>query len=173
MAAPAGSPARKISNTGPVSIERPVPADGVDCWRLAAATGVLDVNSRYAYLLWFRDFAATSVVARSGGAVVGFVSGYRRPDEPSTLMVWQVAVAEAVRGQGVAGAMLDALQDRVLGVDHLEATVTPGNTGSIALFTRFAERRGAQVARSELFGADVLGADHEPELLFRIGPLGR
>jgi hypothetical protein len=29
------------------------------------------------------------------------------------------------------------------------------------------------VARRELFGAELLGADHEPELLFRIGPLGR
>jgi L-2,4-diaminobutyric acid acetyltransferase len=55
----------------------------------------------------------------------------------------------------------------------LEATVTPDNTGSIALFSRFAERRGAAVSRSELFGAELLGDDHEPEILFRIGPVAK
>jgi L-2,4-diaminobutyric acid acetyltransferase len=154
-----------------MTIEVPAVADGVACWRLAVASGVLDANSRYAYVLWFRDFAATSVVARSDGDVVGFVTGYRRPDEPSTLMVWQVAVAEAAQGQGVAAAMLDALCDRVPGVDHLEATVTPSNTGSIALFTRFAQRRAAQLSRRELFGTAELGEGHEPEVLFRIGPV--
>jgi L-2,4-diaminobutyric acid acetyltransferase len=173
MAAPAESPIIVNPNTGQVSIETPAPADGVACWRLARSTGVLDVNSRYAYLLWFRDFAATSVVARIDGAVAGFVSGYLRPGQPGTLMVWQVAVAAEARGHGVAAAMLDGLVDRVPAVDHVEATVTPGNAGSIALFTRFAERRSAAVSRSELFGSELLGDGHEPEILFRIGPLDR
>lgn len=30
-------------------------------WAIAAASRVLDVNSRYAYVLWCRDFAATSI----------------------------------------------------------------------------------------------------------------
>jgi L-2,4-diaminobutyric acid acetyltransferase len=156
-----------------LTIGNPTVTDGPACWRLAAATGVLDVNSRYAYLLWFRDFTATSVVARSGGDVVGFISGYRRPERPSTLMVWQVAVAEAARGRGVAAAMLDALYRRVPGVDVLETSITPDNGASVGLFTRFAERWGATVARSELFGTELLGAGHEPEILFRIGPIHR
>ena len=174
MAALAGSPDRARPNIGEqLTIGRPEVSDGVELWRLAAATGVLDVNSRYAYLLWCRDFAATSVVARRDGDVLGFVTGFRRPEEPSTLVVWQVAVDAAARGQGVAAAMLDALFDQVPEVDHLEATVTPDNIGSAALFGRFAERRGAPVRRSELFGAELLGAGHEPEILFRIGPVVR
>lgn len=174
MAAPAGSPDRERSNVGEqLSIGRPGVPDGVACWRLAAASGVLDVNSRYAYLLWCRDFAGTSVVARSGHEVVGFISGFRRPEVPSTLVVWQVAVDEQVRGRGVAAAMLDALFDGVVDAEQLETTITPDNRGSIALFSRFAERRGAQVHRSELFGAELLGAGHEPEILFRIGPIRR
>ena len=174
MAAVAGSPDHARPKLGEqLTIGHPVISDGVACWRLAEATGVLDVNSRYAYLLWCRDFAATSVVACRDGEVLGFVTGFRRPDEPSTLVVWQVGVDAAARGRGVAAAMLDALFDMVPGVDHLEATVTPGNTGSIALFTRFAERRGARVGRSELFGAELLGDGHEPEILFRIGPVDR
>ncbi len=174
MAALAGCPQRTPSNIGEqLTIGQPEVSDGVACWRLAEATGVLDVNSRYAYLLWCRDFAATSVVARRDGDVLGFVTGYRRPEEPSTLVVWQVGVDSAARGRGLAAAMLDALFDRVPEVDYLEATVTPDNTGSIALFSRFAERRGAAVSRSELFGAELLGDDHEPEILFRIGPVAK
>jgi L-2,4-diaminobutyric acid acetyltransferase len=174
MAAPAGSPVRTRPNIGEqLTIGHPEVADGVACWRLAEATGVLDLNSRYAYLLWCRDFAATSVVARHDGNVVGFVTGFRRPEEPSTLVVWQVGVDAEVRGRGVAAAMLDVLFDRVPGVDHLEATVTPDNAGSIALFSRFAERRAVPVRHSELFGAELLGDGHAPEILFRIGPVHR
>jgi L-2,4-diaminobutyric acid acetyltransferase len=174
MTALAGSPDVARPNIGEqLTIGRPEVSDGVACWRLAEATGVLDVNSRYAYLLWCRDFAATSVVARRDEDLLGFVTGFRRPEELNTLVVWQVAVDTAARGHGVAAAMLDALFDRVPEVDHLEATVTPDNTGSIALFSRFAERHGAAVRRSELFDAELLGDGHEPEILFRIGPVQR
>jgi len=162
--------AAAVSTSVPVLIDRPEPADAGACWELVKATGVLDVNSRYAYALWFRDFAATSVIARMDGDVVGFVTGFRRPDEPTTVVVWQVAVDGSARGRGVAGSMLDVLWAGVPGVDHLETTITPDNDGSIALFTAFADRHAAQVGRSELFGPDVLGAEHLPEVLFRIGP---
>jgi L-2,4-diaminobutyric acid acetyltransferase len=144
-------------------------------WRLARDSAVLDVNSRYAYLLWSRDFAETSVVARAGEAVLGFVTGYRRPAEPSTLLVWQVAVDAAARGQGLAGRMLDTLVNRVPGVEYVETTITPNNAASIALFTGFARRRGAPVRVEELFGRELLtSADaehHEPEDKYRIGPI--
>ncbi|AEA27951.1 diaminobutyrate acetyltransferase [Pseudonocardia benzenivorans] len=156
-----------------VVISAPTVDDGVECSRLAAESKVLDLNSRYAYLLWCRDFGATSVVARLGhedNPPIGFVTGYRRPDAPSTLVVWQVAVDAEARGLGVAGRMLDALAERVPDIDHLETTITPDNEASERLFTAFAERRGAPVARTELFSADQLGADHEPEILHRIGP---
>lgn len=132
---------------------------------------MLDVNSRYAYLLWFRDFAGTSVVARRDDRPVGFVTGYRRPEVPRTLVVWQVAVDRAVRGRGIAGAMLDVLVDGVPDVDHLETTITPDNEGSIALFTAFANMRNAEVRSGELFGSELLGVGHEPEHLYRIGPI--
>lgn len=155
-----------------MSVEAPEITDGVACWRLAAASRVLDVNSRYAYVLWCRDFADTSVVARKDGAVIGFITGYLRPSDPATLLVWQVAVDEQARGSGVAAAMLDALVGRVP-ARHVETTITPDNAASVALFTAFARRAGAALQRSELFGSDLLGADHEPELLFRIGPINR
>lgn len=150
----------------------PTADDGPAMWRVAAGTGVLDVNSRYAYALWGRDFADTSIVARLDGEVVGFVTGYRRPSEPGVLFVWQVAVDEAVRGRGVAATLLDELVARV-GCTHVETTITADNAASAALFGAFARRHGAAAERGELFGRDVLGDAHDAELLHRIGPLAR
>jgi L-2,4-diaminobutyric acid acetyltransferase len=163
------SPSDLRSNQA-VRIENPVVDDGVDLWRMAKDSKVLDVNSRYAYLLWCRDFADTTVVARRGDDALGFVTGYRRPESPGTLFVWQVAVDEKARGLGLAGKMLDSLVDQVDEVDHLETTITPDNDASIALFTKFAKRWDAEVDRRALFDEELLGDDHLPENRFRIGP---
>ncbi|WP_349258237.1 diaminobutyrate--2-oxoglutarate transaminase [Stackebrandtia sp.] len=153
--------------------EPPSIDDGADLWTLARDCQSLDVNSRYAYLLWCRDFAATSIVARDSGRLAGFITGYRRPDRPDTLFVWQVGVAGHMRRQGLARRMLDRLTDRLVpqGVSRLEATVTPDNHPSTRLFTSFAEARGAILARDELFSERMLGEGHASEVLFRISPL--
>jgi L-2,4-diaminobutyric acid acetyltransferase len=155
-------------STGPPDV-----GDGPHCWRLAVDSAVLDANSRYAYLLWCRDFSATSMVARLDGEVVGFVTGYRRPDAPDTLLVWQIAVAAHARGRGIAGDLLDALVSRVPGIDYVETTVTPDNEASHRLFDGFARRHDAAVSRDELFGSSLLGEAHLPEILHRIGPIER
>ena len=81
-----------------LQIDRPAVADGAALWRIARDSKTLDLNSSYSYLLWCRDFAATSAVARDEtGQPVGFVTGYTRPERPRTLLVWQVAVDEAFR----------------------------------------------------------------------------
>jgi L-2,4-diaminobutyric acid acetyltransferase len=144
-------------------------------WRVARDSGKLDLNSSYAYLLWCRDFAETSVVAREAGDVVGFVIGYRRPQAVDVLVVWQVAVDASHRGGGLAGALLDELLDRVTGdrVRYLETTVTPDNAPSLALFASLATRWSAEMGDSELFASDGFPDEHEPERLYRIGPLKR
>ncbi|WP_225829104.1 diaminobutyrate acetyltransferase [Streptomyces naphthomycinicus] len=157
-------------------IERPAPTDGAALWRLAKESKTLDLNSSYSYLLWCRDFAGTSVVARGAdGEPVGFVTGYLRPDRPRTLLVWQVAVDPGHRGLGIAAALLDGLTARLAaerGVTELETTITPGNTASERLFTSFAERHGARVDREVLFAAGLFpDGPHDPEVLYRIGPL--
>jgi diaminobutyrate acetyltransferase len=164
---PTDHPAAKDA---PVVIRRPSLEDGAHMWRLARDSKVLDVNASYAYVLWARDFAATTVVASVAGEPVGFVTGYVRPDEPKTLMVWQVAVDEGHRGRGLARQMLHELTDQAAPL-HMETTITPDNEASIALFTRFAEDRGADIAREPVFDASVFPDGHETELLFQISPL--
>jgi L-2,4-diaminobutyric acid acetyltransferase len=159
-----------MSATGVVTTSAPSSTDGTAMWEIAGRSRVLDVNSRYAYVLWCRDFSDTSIVARLDDQVVGFVTGYRRPSAPDVLFVWQVAVDAAARGRGVAGALLDDLAARV-GCTYLETTITADNAASVALFTAFAKRHGADIERTELFGRPELGDAHDPEFLHRIGPL--
>ncbi|MEU6643129.1 diaminobutyrate acetyltransferase [Saccharomonospora sp. NPDC046836] len=158
-----------------VVIESPSRDDGAALWRIARDSQKLDLNSSYAYLLWCHDFADTSVVARVGGNVAGFVIGYRRPGAPEAALVWQVAVDDAQRGRGLAGKMLDALFGRLVrqGVRYLDTTITPDNEASHRLFESFAKRWNASLERSEIFAADQFPDEHEPEELFRIGPLVR
>ncbi|MEV5093223.1 diaminobutyrate acetyltransferase [Streptomyces griseoincarnatus] len=151
--------------------------DGAGVWRIARGSGVLDVNSSYSYLLWFRDFARTSVVAlQSGDVPVGFVTGFRRPEQPDTLVVWQIAVDRGQRGHGTAGAMLDHLTARLAAggtLRFVETTISAGNAASHRLFRSFARRHGAPLERDLLFPAEFFPNVHDAEFLYRIGPLLR
>ncbi|WP_079110555.1 diaminobutyrate acetyltransferase [Streptomyces roseifaciens] len=162
-----------------LTLDVPRVEDGAAIWRIARDSGTLDLNSSYSYLLWCRDFAATSAVARrtGDGEPAGFITGYVRPARPRTLVVWQVAVDRPHRGRGLAAALLEGLVARVAresetGIDGIETTVTPGNTASNRLFASFAERHGAPVEREVLFHGGLFPeTGHDPEVLHRIGPL--
>ena len=161
---------QKPSDESPFVLRSPTIADGGAMWRVAKDSRTLDLNTSYAYLLWARDFAATSVVTERDGEVVGFVSGYIRPDAPHTLMVWQVAVNQAFRGQKLAATMLDELAAR-LDSDFVETTITDDNAASMRLFSSFAERRNVPLERDPLFTRSMYPDGHDTEFLFRIGPL--
>ncbi len=152
----------------------PVSADAVAIDSLVRACPPLEHNSVYAYLLIATHFAGTSAVATQSSRCVGFVSAYRRPDEPSTLFVWQVAVDARVRGRGVARRLLaDILARPDLGdVRHLEATVAPDNQPSHRLFEAFAAERRADLRETPAFTPTDFGtAHHSAEHLLRVGPL--
>ncbi|RRS00165.1 diaminobutyrate acetyltransferase [Glycomyces terrestris] len=170
-----GSGEEPLDPNSPFELGSPSPADGAPMERLARESGGLDVNSGYAYLLWCRDFADTSVVARAGGRLAGFITGYRRPAAPDTLFVWQVAVGPDFRRRGLASRMLGHLTAAACerGVRFVEATVTPGNKASQHLFASFAAANDARITRDVLFSERELGSGHEPEVLHRIGPLAR
>jgi len=113
------------------------------------------------------------VVAECRGEVVGFVSGYLVPESPSALFIWQVAVGEAARGQGLATRMLEHILGRkqCRQVTHLETTITESNRPSWALFDALASRLMADVNTSTMFDeVKHFKGSNDSEALVRIGP---
>lgn len=167
-----------IASKGPgdadVTFRAPDKCNGADIAQLVRDTGVLDVNSAYAYLLVGEHFGRTSVIAEIDGRLAGFISAYCLPDKPDTIFVWQVGVADAGRGRGIATRMLLQILRRstCAHVSYLDTTISPSNTASMALFRGLARKLGTDVTETELFSASLFGddGDHEPEILFRIGP---
>jgi len=151
-------------------LRTPEPTDGREIWALARRVG-LDLNSPYAYVLWGDHFADTSVVAVRDDRVVGFAMGFRTPADPDTLFIWQIGVDEGARGSGLASRMLDELVERT-GVAVVEATVTPSNTASAALFRGVGVRHGTVAEEVLAYGEDLFPDGHEAEVRFRIPVTG-
>lgn len=153
----------------PIRIDRPEPRDGATMWRIARSCG-LDPNSPYKYLLFCRDFPATSAIARVDGLAAGFVTGYVRPGD-GALFIWQIGVLDEYRHQGLGLEMLREIWQRLpLSVTHLEASVTPSNEGSRRLFVSLARDARTSCTESLLFAEELFPEPHEPEILLRIGP---
>jgi L-2,4-diaminobutyric acid acetyltransferase len=155
-------------------IRHPVLADARDMRALVEESETLDVNSLYLYLLLCRDFSLTCRVAELNGEIAGFVTAYIPPNQPQILFIWQIAVAAAYRGQGIAMRMLMDLlaalpESRTF---TIEATVTPSNIASEGLFKSLARRLGSELRIDTGFPKQLFApAVHEPERMFYIGPL--
>lgn len=154
-------------------LRAPAKEDGVAVWDLVAACAPLDRNSLYCNILQCTHFAGTCVLAERAGTTLGWLSAYRPPEEPSTLFVWQIAVHEEVRGEGLAHAMLENLLARphLNDIHNIKATITPDNGASWGLFESLARRLDAPVERIDWLERDRhFGGRHPPETLISIGP---
>jgi len=153
----------------------PQNADASAIHQLIRQCPPLDLNSVYAYLLLTEHHGRTCIVAELGDQIVGFVSAYIPPEKPDVLFVWQVAVHECARGQGLGNKMLSALLARVSdkNIRFVETTVGPSNAASRRMFTRLANDLDSAISESILFEPELFGSDeHEEECLLRIGPIG-
>lgn len=162
-----------VAKTAPaVEYRRATLDDGPMLWRLARDTGGLDLNSPYSYALMGWMFGESCRIAEDESGPLGFVVGLRPPERPEAVFVWQVGVLPRARGRGVALGLLDSLVDDANDVPtQMEATVTPGNDASRALFSAFARRRGATLEESPLMSEDLFPDEHEPEHLLTIAPI--
>ena len=106
--------------------------------------------------------------------MLGWVSGYRPPAAPESFFVWQVAVAPAARGRGLAGRMIETLLARPAqaSVRFVTTTITDDNRASWSLFEGLARRWSATIEKNLRFdsAAHFAGA-HASEWQARIGPL--
>lgn len=140
---------------------------------LVRACPPLDANSAYAYLLLAEHFPDTCILAEDHDGLAGLVTGYVPPRRPDTLFVWQVAVADRVRGLGLGRQMLQALIERpeLSGIHYIETTVGPDNLASRRMFAGLAQDLRAVTVEAAFFDAALFGADHhDAEPLLRIGP---
>jgi L-2,4-diaminobutyric acid acetyltransferase len=160
-------------NGARILFRTPTKEDGQAIWDLIAACPPLDQNSMYCNILQCAHFADTCVLAERRGVPVGWLSAHCPPAEPHDLFVWQVAVHEKARGEGLARAMLDHLLARpnLADVTHVKATITPDNGASWALFESLARRLDAPMAREDWLDGDRhFGGRHDSETLISIGP---
>lgn len=151
------------------------PDDGCALWRVVEATGTLELNSAYFYVLFASDFRDTCLIAEHDAEAVGVIVGYRHPREPDTAFVWQIGVLPSHRGCGLGSRMLHAWLDLPANrrCRWLTATVAHDNRASRALFLRVARERGARCEVVPHFTADLFPVPHPPEPLYRVGPLSR
>jgi L-2,4-diaminobutyric acid acetyltransferase len=158
-----------------IVFRKPEIRDGKRVHEIARASKTLDVNSVYHYLLLCRCFADTSMVAEKQGRVIGFCTAFTPPAAPDTVFVWQVAVDQKERGQGVGVRILVEIINnlRASNIRYLDATITPSNTASIRLFTAAAKKLNAPFTFDKVFfsAADFGENAHESEKLFHIGPI--
>ncbi|AFG38860.1 diaminobutyrate acetyltransferase [Spirochaeta africana] len=165
-----------------MNFRHPTAEDGAAIWRIVRDSGVLDLNSSYCYLMMGHYFGDTCIVAEdphtdpaaNGDRLAGFIVGFRPPQDPATLFVWQVAVDPGHRGKGVGSRMLQALlaAQPAEEIHYIEATISPSNTASQALFRKAAATLKTDCSVSDLFLADMFpgSGEHEPEHRYRIGP---
>lgn len=139
------------------TLRKPRRDDGAAIWSLIRACAPLDENSMYCNLIQCDHFAETCIVAEMDGEVVGWVSGYIVPNDPQTLFIWQVAVSETARGQGLGRRMLNGLLARGVcaSVRQIQTTITHDNAASWALFAGFAARADGDLASAPHFDRDA------------------
>lgn len=165
----AGS-ARKKS---PAALRRPDKGDGAKIWRLIGDCPPLDANSMYCNLLQCTDFAESCMLCERDGEIIGWVSGYRLPNDPGVLFIWQVAVHSSARGEGLGKKLLMAAlrTEGGVGVTKLRTTITAHNDASWALFRSLAKELGAPLSREPWFECDRdFSGLHDTEHLVSIGP---
>lgn len=153
------------------NLRKPTDLDGSAIHALIARCAPLDTNSMYCNLLQASHFADTAILAEMQGEAVGFISGYRLPQQPNTLFVWQVAVDSRARGQGLASRMLKQLLSNQQGVNTLHTTITESNAASWNTFKRLARDLNTELSSREFFNREQhLGGQSDSEFLVEIGP---
>ncbi|MCA9200491.1 MAG: diaminobutyrate acetyltransferase [Planctomycetales bacterium] len=155
-------------------------SDGAKIHAFVQDSGVLELNSCYAYLLLCKHFSETCLIAEQDDTLIGIVLGYLVPNRSDSLFVWQIGIDKRWRGFGLGRQLLTELtrQEACRHVRFLEATIAPSNTASANLFRSFAKQKNAPVVVQPGFTKHdfqvtpetLESFPHEPEKLFRIGP---
>lgn len=133
---------------------------------LAKRCPPLDVHTPYTYWVICHSFAETSFVLRDDADPVGFLTGVGRGQE---LLIWQIGILPAARGQGASVLLLNALEERsaAMGITSFTTTIAPSNAASNGAMRSWCTLQGLTMTRA---GTIVVPEheDDEAEVLLRI-----
>lgn len=165
----------QFSNTSvnKIHFRQPSVEDGPGVWQLVQATGTLEVNTAYFYLIFCDEFQNSCLIAEQAGQMVGVILGFKRPKSIGTLFCWQIGVLPSLRGQGLAKQMLKAWLHLAgnASVNRVQASVADGNVASDRLFRAFARDLGAQCTVTPWLTPQLLPSGHRAEPLYDISPI--
>ncbi len=152
-------------------IRNPVLEDTKQIIKLVRDSGKLDVNSAFYYALWIKEWSDTCAVAVSNGRIVGVLTGFIRPTNPTVYFSWQACIShdtsENDLGFRLYKYVLDPLMIR--GVTYLEMTVDGTNRFVRLMLAKMAHHYGSEVEDGGiLFSTQLLGTDNYSEELRRI-----
>jgi L-2,4-diaminobutyric acid acetyltransferase len=140
---------------------------------LVANRPYVGLNSRYTYFLLAKDFSDTCVVAEQNNKIIAFSSGYIPPDRSDTFFNWEIVVDKDYRGYGLQKRML-LHQIRITEAKYFEGTVNPSNEASRRNYCELAQLLNTKCEEYMLFSeGDFENDGHEPEILYRIGPISK
>lgn len=156
-----------------IYIRKPKKEFSKKIFQLVKSCGNLDVNSEYLYLLQTTHFKECCSIALCDDEVVGFVSGYKNPNNENTLFIWQVAIDENFRGLGLANKLIINTLKRKLNsnITAINTTVSPSNKSSIKMFEKLASKLNTQMKSKSFFKKEDFIDAHEEETLYEIGPI--
>jgi L-2,4-diaminobutyric acid acetyltransferase len=162
-----------IENNENILYRNPDLKDTKAIYNLVEESKILDVNSSYSYSLISLHFSKTSIVATHNDEIIGFASAYIPQLQSENLFIWQIAVNNNYRGQGIAKKMLLEIVkiSQELGIKSLHLTISPSNKASQNLFKSLAKEIDAKIESSPLIGGNLLGDNHEAEDLYIISPI--
>ena len=155
-----------------VLLKVPEKANSKKIFKLIKDTNALDLNSEYLYLLQSTHFTSTCSIGLLEEEVVGFVSGYRQPQKPNALFIWQVAIDKSLKGQGLANKLMFNILERKENIDltYIHTTVSPSNKASIRVFEKLAEKLDTKIESKDFLKKEDFINQHEEEVLYEIGP---
>ena len=141
---------------------------------LVANRPYVGLNSRYTYFLLAKDFSNTCVVAEQNNKIIAFSSGYIPPDRPDTFFNWETVVDERLPGKRLAKTACFFIKLDITGAKYFEGTINPSNEASKRNFFELAQLLNTKCEEKVLFSEEDFENDgHEPEILYRIGPIYR
>lgn len=156
-----------------IQIQAPGMDEGRDIYSLVRDSAALDLNSEYLYILLTAHYANTCAIAKSENKIVGFVSAYILPEQSNVLFIWQIAVDQNYRKQGIALNMLKYIisSPACSNIKYIQTTISPSNAASISLFKSLAANKNTNISEQDFMSPEMFNQAHEEEKLFIIGPL--